>query len=94
MISLPCWELLAAEAELYRHQVVKPDVPFLPIEPGIPLGWRTDPCAAPRVFGADRFRASARGKAAVPEHRFPAENLFKRARSLMRLAASARRAKP
>lgn len=88
VVSMPCWELFAAQPEAYRHQVVMPGVPILAIEAGIPLGWQSYLGVAASVIGVDHFGASAPGEMVMQEYGFTAENLCQQARSLIRYRAS------
>jgi transketolase len=88
VVSMPCWELFAAQPEAYRHQVVMPGVPILAIEAGIPLGWQSYLGVATSVIGVDRFGASAPGEVVMREYGFTVEHICQRAQSLLRITST------
>ena len=61
VVSMPSWELFAAQPEDYRRRVLPPSVPRLAIEAGVTLGWRDVVGDTGAVIGIDRFGASAPG---------------------------------
>ncbi|MEZ4366908.1 MAG: hypothetical protein R2939_11535 [Kofleriaceae bacterium] len=68
MISMPCWELFAAQPASYRDEVLPPAVTArVAVEAGVTLGWREWVGTGGAVIGVDTFGASA-----------PAEVLFER----------------
>ncbi len=83
VVSLPCWELFAAQPEAYRHQVVPPGVPLLAIEAGISLGWQSYLSPPTALIGVDHFGASAPGEVVMREYGFTVENVCERVRSLV-----------
>ncbi len=83
LVSLPCWELFAAQPETYRHEVIPPNVPLLAIEAGIPLGWQAYLGSEAAVIGIDHFGASAPGDVVMQEYGFTVENVCQRAREVM-----------
>ena len=58
VVSMPSWELFAAQDESYRDGVLPPDLPSVAVEAGTTLGWER---WADRTIGIDRFGASAPG---------------------------------
>jgi transketolase len=58
VVSMPSWELFAAQDESYREEVLPPDVPSVSVEAGVTMGWER---WVDRAVGIDRFGASAPG---------------------------------
>lgn len=56
VVSLPSFELFAAQPEAYRKEVLPPGLPTVAVEAGASLGWER---YAHKVVGLDRFGASA-----------------------------------
>jgi transketolase len=79
--SLPCWELLAEQAEAVQDALLPPEVPTLSVEAGSAFGW--DRWADDSV-AIDRFGASAPGARVLEELGFTAEHVAERARLLLR----------
>jgi transketolase len=58
VVSLPCWELFAAQEQAYRDEVLPPAVAArVSIEAGITFGWQA--WGVTEAIGIDRFGASA-----------------------------------
>jgi transketolase len=58
VVSMPSWELFAAQDEAYRESVLPPGLPSISVEAGISMGWER---WVDRSVGIDRFGASAPG---------------------------------
>ena len=62
VVSLPCWELFAAQSAEYQREVLPPEALKVSIEAGVVQGWErwvgNDP-ARGAAIGLDRFGASA-----------------------------------
>jgi len=58
VVSMPSWELFAAQDEAYRESVLPPGLPSVSVEAGISMGWER---WVDRSVGIDRFGASAPG---------------------------------
>ncbi|MDE0216930.1 MAG: transketolase, partial [bacterium] len=58
VVSMPCWEMFAAQDPDYQASVLVPGVPKLSVEAGVTLGWER---WVDRTVGIDRFGASAPG---------------------------------
>jgi transketolase len=58
VVSMPSWELFAAQDEAYREAVLPPGLPSVAVEAGISQGWEH---WVDRVVAIDRFGASAPG---------------------------------
>ena len=80
VVSLPSWELFAAQPEAYQDEVLPPEVPTLAVEAGATLGWER---WADDVVGIDRFGASAPGSRVLAELGFTPANVAARARQLI-----------
>ena len=64
VVSMPSWDLFAAQDAAYRDEVLPPDVPKLSVEAGATFGWERWVDA---THGIDRFGASAPGSVALAE---------------------------
>jgi transketolase len=58
VVSMPSWELFAAQDEAYRDSVLPPGLPSVSVEAGISQGWER---WVDRSVSIDRFGASAPG---------------------------------
>jgi len=84
VVSMPCLELFAEQAEDYRDEVLPPSITArLAIEAGVRQGW--DRYVGPQgdVICLDRFGASAPGDVALKNLGFNVENVIKHARALL-----------
>ncbi len=85
MVSVPSWELFAAQDKDYRDAVLPPQVRTrLAVEAGVTQGWDrfTGPDGA--VLGLDRFGASAPVKIVFEKFGFTIENVITKARELLK----------
>jgi transketolase len=80
VVSLPSWDLFAAQGEEYQSSVLPPTVPILAVEAAASFGWER---WADDSVSIDRFGASAPGKVALEKLGFTAENVAARARQLV-----------
>ncbi len=80
VVSMPSWELFAAQAEEYRQEVIPPDLPSLAVEAGVSQGWErwTD-----AFLGVERFGASAPGSRVAREMGLTPEKTARRALELV-----------
>jgi len=62
VVSMPSWDLFAAQDETYQRGVLPPGVPTLSVEAGSTFGWER---YADASVGIDRFGASAPGGEAL-----------------------------
>jgi transketolase len=63
VVSMPCWELFAAQPEGYRHAVLPPAITRrVSIEAGVTFGWREHIGDRGVAIGIDRYGASAPGE--------------------------------
>jgi transketolase len=80
VVSMPSWDLFAAQNDEYQNSVLPPEVPTLAVEAGASLGW--DRWADDSV-SLDRFGASAPGDIALANLGYTPENVADRARQLL-----------
>ena len=86
-VSMPSWDLLEAQPQSYRDEVLPPDVTAkLAVEMGVSMGW--DRYVGPHgaVLGVDRYGASAPAKVLLPEYGFTVDNVIKHAKALLKKA--------
>jgi transketolase len=83
-VSMPSWELFAAESADYRESVLPRAVSRrLAVEAGATFGWERWVGTAGAVVGVDRFGASAPGEVVLKELGFTVEHVVSRARALL-----------
>ena len=83
-VSMPSWELFAAESADYRESVLPRAVSRrLAVEAGATFGWERWVGTAGAVVGVDRFGASAPGEVVLKELGFTVEHVVTRARALL-----------
>ncbi|HEV3496846.1 MAG TPA: transketolase [Actinomycetes bacterium] len=80
VVSMPSWDLFAAQPDDYQDSVLPPPVPTLAVEAAASLGW--DRWADDSV-SIDRFGASAPGAVALANFGYTPENVAERARRLI-----------
>jgi transketolase len=84
VVSMPSWELFAAQPEAYRHEVLPPAIRVrLGIEAASPFGWRqwlTDDGA---MLAMEGFGASAPGDRLYQEFKFTPERAAEIVRGLL-----------
>jgi transketolase len=84
VVSMPCWELFAAEAQEYRDEVLPPGVAArLAIEPGVELGWHRWVGDRGGVVGLERFGESAPGTEVLERLGYTVDNVVARATALL-----------
>jgi transketolase len=63
VVSMPCWELFAAQPKVYRDEVLPPaQRSRVSVEAGITMGWREHLGDRGVAIGIDRYGASAPGE--------------------------------
>jgi transketolase len=83
-VSLPSWELFAAQPQAYRDEVLPPAVKTrLAVEAGCGQGWERYVGERGDFIGVERFGASAPGEVLLREYGFTVENVLARARKLL-----------
>ncbi len=80
VVSMPSWDLFAAQSDEYREQVLPADVPTLAVEAAATFGWER---YADDTIGIDHFGASAPGAVALEHFGFTPEHVAARARALV-----------
>jgi transketolase len=80
VVSMPSWELFAAQEEAYRDAVLPPGLPSVAVEAGVTLGWER---WADRTVGIDRFGASAPGTEVLERLGITPDNVAGAARELL-----------
>jgi len=80
VVSMPSWDLFAAQPADYRALVLPPSVPRLAVEAASTFGWER---WADDAVGIDRFGASAPGAVALGELGINVDNVVARAHRLL-----------
>jgi transketolase len=84
VVSMPSWELFAAESPVYRETVLPARLRRrLAIEAGATFGWERWVGDGGDVIGLDRFGASAPGDVVLRELGFTVDRVVARARALV-----------
>lgn len=84
VVSMPSLELFLAQPEVYRQQVLPPDVPYrLAVEAAHPQSWWRIVGDRGDVVGVDRFGASAPYEKIFVEYGLTPEHVASRARDLL-----------
>ncbi|MFQ5743066.1 MAG: transketolase [Acidobacteriota bacterium] len=88
LVSLPSWELFEQQDEEYRRQVLPPAVTVrLAIETGTSFGWERYLGDGGEIIAIDHYGASAPGSVNLQKFGFTADQVERRARSLLAAAA-------
>ena len=83
VVSLPSWELFAAQSQAYRDSVLPPAVTRrLAVEAASPFGWERWVGTHGDVLGLDRFGESGRYEDLAEHFGYTVENVTARARAL------------
>jgi transketolase len=80
VVSMPSWDLFAAQPQSYRDAVLPPAVPSLSVEAGATLGWER---YADGSVGIDRFGASAPGAEVLDRLGINPAHVAEKARALL-----------
>ncbi len=84
VVSMPSWELFAAQPRAYRDSVLPPTLRRrLAVEAATSFGWERWLGAEGEMVGIERFGASAPGDVVLREFGFTAEHVAARARALL-----------
>jgi transketolase len=84
IVSMPSWELFAAESADYRDSVLPPAVTArLAVEAGRSIGWERWVGARGDIVSVDRFGASAPGDVVMREYGFTIDHVVARASALL-----------
>jgi transketolase len=83
-VSMPSWELFAAEPESYRDEVLPPGVTArLAVELGVAQGWHRHVGESGDVIAVDRFGASAPAEVLLDRYGFTVDAVVARAKRLL-----------
>ena len=82
VVSMPSWDLFAAQPDQYREDVLPPGVPTIAVEAGTTFGWER---YADDTVGLDHFGTSAPGPVAMVEMGFTADHVVERSKALLAL---------
>jgi transketolase len=80
VVSMPSWDLFAAQDDAYRESVLPTGIPKLAVEAGATFGWDRYVDVA---IGIDHFGTSAPGPRVLAEFGFTPENVAAHARTLI-----------
>jgi transketolase len=80
VVSLPSWDLFAAQTQAYRAEVLPGGVPRLAVEAAASFGWER---YADDVVAIDHFGASAPGAEVLAHFGYTPDNVASRARALL-----------
>jgi len=84
VVSLPCWELFAAQPQAYRDEVLPPDIgKRVSIEAGVAQGWERWVGPDGAMICVERFGASAPGVHIFAQFGFSAEHVCEVARGVL-----------
>lgn len=84
VVSLPSWELFAAQDKTYRDKVLPPKVTArVSIEAGVSFGWERFVGSEGVVIGLDRYGASAPGDLVMEKLGFTVENVIEAAKRVL-----------
>jgi transketolase len=84
VVSMPSWELFAAQPEAYRHEVLPPSVRVrLGLEAASPFGWLRWVGDEGAMLSMDGFGASAPGERLFQEFKFTPERAAELVRQLL-----------
>ncbi|MCW5805751.1 MAG: transketolase [Deltaproteobacteria bacterium] len=85
IVSMPSWELFAAQREDDRARVLPPEITArLAVEAGTAIGWERWIGDGGDVISVDRFGASAPGAVVMEHYGFTVDNVVERALALHR----------
>jgi len=84
LVSMPCWELFAAEPAAFRDEVLPPAVSKrMAVETGVSLGWHRWIGTGGQTLTIDRFGASAPGGRVMEEFGFTAAHVVAKAMEVL-----------
>jgi transketolase len=85
VVSMPSWELFAAQDDGYRDAILPPGLPSVAVEAGVSQGWER---WVDRTVSIERFGASAPGAEVLEKLGITAENTARTARELLGVVAA------
>ncbi len=84
VVSMPSWELFAAQPAAYRDSVIDPACRRrLAVEAGVPFGWERHIGAEGAIIALDTYGASGPYKELAKKFGFTEDNVLERARDLL-----------
>jgi len=84
IVSMPSWELFAAQSQKYRDSVLPPAIKRrLAVETGVAQGWERYVGEQGDIISIEGFGASAPGEVNMKKYGFTVENVCKRALALL-----------
>lgn len=84
VVSMPSWELFAAQPRAYRDTVLPPEISArVAVEAGVTLGWERWVGARGRIIGLDRFGASAPANVLFEQFGFTVENVVAQVKTVL-----------
>ena len=84
VVSMPCWELFAAQDSRYQESVLPGSIPVrVSVEAGVTFGWSRWIGSGGKAIGVDRFGASAPGEAIYEELGITPEAVVSAVKSLL-----------
>lgn len=85
IVSMPSWELFAAQSQKYRDSVLPPTVPLrLAVEAGVSQGWERYIGDQGDMISVEKFGASAPAPIIMHHYGFIVDNICKRALALLK----------
>jgi transketolase len=87
VVSMPSWDIFAAQAADYRDSVLPPEVPRISLEAGASLGWERWVGNPGEIVAVDRFGISAPGSEVLAHFGFTADAVASRAQALLARSA-------
>lgn len=85
IVSMPSWELFAAQSQKYRDSVLPPSITAkLVVEAGVSQGWERYVGERGDIISVEDFGASAPGEIVMKKYGFTVENVCKRALALLK----------
>jgi len=88
IVSMPSWELFAAQSKQYRQRVLPDAIPLrLAVEAGSPQGWDKYVGDKGDVIGVNDFGASAPGEEVLKKYGFTVDHVYRRALALIKSKA-------
>lgn len=87
VVSMPSWELFAAQPVEYRNSVLPPEVlARVSIEAASPFGWERYVGPDGAIIGVDHFGASAPGPVVMTNYGFTSEHIVQTAKAVLGVA--------
>ena len=85
IVSMPSWELFAAQSQKYRDSVLPPSITArFAVEAGVSQGWERYVGDKGDMISVEDFGASAPGPIVMQKYGFTVENVCKRALALLK----------